>query len=300
MEVAGRDHHVFVGEDVRVVGHAVDLILDDGLHVGKIVFDGTVHLRDAAETVGILHVFLRAVDQLASFQNLEKTFRGGELSSVGTDAVAERQEGLDTAVVGFERHRADQIGPFREAFGLDERPAGVGAHELGAVEQGQAFLRLQADGLPAHLFPHFGSGAHLPFVADFTHPDNREAEVGEGSQVAGGAERALLVHHGEDVVVVHIDDPLHGDQLGAGVAVGERLRLEQEHQAHDVTAHFLARAAGVRHHEVVLELREVFRGDRDVVQGAEAGGDAIDRVIEVFHLGVQILPALLDGFHRLL
>ena len=124
--------------------------------------------------------------------------------------------------------------------------------------------------------------------------------MGEGSQVAGGTERALLVHHGEDVVVVHIDDPLHGDQLGAGVAVGERLRLEQEHQAHDVAAHFLARAAGVRHHEVVLELRKVFRGDRDVVQGAEAGGDAIDRVIEVFHLGVQILPALLDGFHRLL
>ena len=211
-------------------------------------------------------MFLGTADEFAAFQHFQESFCRGQLPFMGTDAMTERQEGLDAAVVGFERHHADQVGPFREALGLDERPDGVGAHELGSVEQGQAFFRLKADGLPTELFPDLGGGTHLAFVANFAHADDRKAQVGQGREVAGGTERALLVDDGQDIVVEHVDKPLNGDQLGAGMAVGERLGLEQEHQADDVGLHFFAGAAGVRHDEVMLELRQVFGGNRYVVQ----------------------------------
>ena len=79
------------------------------------------------------------------------------------------------------------------------------------------------------------------------------------------------------------------------MAVGKRLRLEQEHQLDDGRAHFFAGAAGVRHHEVVLQLRQVFGRDGHIIERAEAGGDAIDRPVDVLHFGVEVVAALFDG-----
>ena len=56
----------------------------------------------------------------------------------------------------------------------------------------------------------------------------------------------------------------------------------------------------MRHHQVVLELREFPRRNRDIVKAAEAGGDAVNRAADVFHLAVQILAAFYYGFFRLL
>ena len=49
MEVAGRDDHVFVREDVRIVGSRIDLALDHRFDIADIVLYGTVYLWDASE-----------------------------------------------------------------------------------------------------------------------------------------------------------------------------------------------------------------------------------------------------------
>ena len=49
--------------------------------------------------------------------------------------------------------------------------------------------------------------------------------MGEGSEVSGCAQGTLLVNHREDVVVEHVYEPLDGDKLHSGVAVGKRLSL---------------------------------------------------------------------------
>ena len=168
------------------------------------------------------------------------------------------------------------------------------AHKLGAVQQGKAFLGLETDGLPAQFLPDFGRRPDLPLIKHFAEADERQAQMREGGEVAGRPERSLLVHYRQDVVVEHIDEPLDRDQLSSGMTVCEALRLEEQHQLDDLRTNGLAGAAGVRHHEVVLELREVLERDGDIVQRSESGGNAVERAVYVFHLAVKILAAFDD------
>ena len=137
--------------------------------------------------------------------------------------------------------------------------------------------------------------ADLPFVEHFAHADDREGEVRQRGEVAGCAQRTLLVHHGQHVLVEHVDEALQGAQLYAGMAIGEGLRLQQEHELHNLRTHGVTGAAGVGHHQVVLQLAQVLPGNGDIVQGAETGGDAIYGTADVFHLPVQVFAALYNG-----
>ena len=123
--------------------------------------------------------------------------------------------------------------------------------------------------------------------------------MGEGSEVAGSTEGSLLVDYRENVVVEHVQEPLDCNQLRSRMTVGKGLGLKQEHQPHDLRAYSLAGSAGVRHHQVVLELRELVGRDGHVAQGTESGGDSIDRATDVLHLAVQVLTAFLNGRHGL-
>src|SRR5690606_23688652 len=68
VKVSCRDDLVLFREDVRVVGHAVDL----GQHNVGYVFNGigagTVDLRNTTEAIGVLNVALLLSDQVTSFQ----------------------------------------------------------------------------------------------------------------------------------------------------------------------------------------------------------------------------------------
>ena len=124
--------------------------------------------------------------------------------------------------------------------------------------------------------------------------------MGEGSQVAGSAQRALLIDDGKNVLVEHVHEALHGDELCAGMSVGERLRFQEKHQFHNLRAHFFTGAAGMGHHQVVLQLAQVLLGNAYVVQRAESGGDTIDRPPDIVHFVVQVLAAFHNGLHGFL
>ena len=111
MEVAGGDDHVLVREDVRVVRGGIDLVLDHRLDIHDVVLHGAVDLRDAAETVGILHVLLGPADEFAAFQGGHELLAGLDLARVGADEVRQRQERFDAAVLGVQGHRGDAVRP---------------------------------------------------------------------------------------------------------------------------------------------------------------------------------------------
>ena len=98
--------------------------------------------------------------------------------------MGEREEGFYPSVVSLEGHRGDLVCPFGEPVTLDKGPDSMGAHELGTVQKGKAFLGLESDGFPSHLVPDFLAGTDLPLVKDFSQTNQRKAEVGEGGQVA--------------------------------------------------------------------------------------------------------------------
>ena len=102
VEVAAGDDHVLVGQHDGVVGGGVDFGLDDGLHVADGVLGGAVHLRGAAEAVGVLHVLFVALDDLAAVEHLAHGGGGLELALVGAHHVEALVEGLDAAVEGVE------------------------------------------------------------------------------------------------------------------------------------------------------------------------------------------------------
>ena len=300
VEVAGRYHHILVREDIGVVRGGIDLVLDDGLDIHNIVFHRSVHLRDAAEAVGILHVHLGPVDEFAPFQDLHEGLSRENLPGMGPKLMGEGKEGLDAAVISVQGHGADNIGPGAQAHALEDAPDGMGAHKLRAVQKGQAFLALQLDGLPALFFPHFGRGPDLSLIEDLSHSDEREAQMRQGGEVSGGTQGALLVHHRQHVFVEHVHQALDGGQLRSGVAVGEVLHLQKEHQLHNLRLYGFSGSAGVGHHQVVLELAQVFLRDGYVIEGAEASGYPVDGAVQVFHFLVQVCPAFDNGVYGFL
>ena len=213
-----------------------------------------MNLRDAAERIRILHVNLRLSDDLTALEKLAETCCSIYLTLVCTYLVNLWIERLDTSVICLERHSSDLVCPVRKSFSLDERPHSVCTHKLCSVEECETFLRLELDRLPSHLCPYLCRCTDLTLVVNLSESDEREAEVCKRSEVAGCAERTLLIHYRKDIVVEHIHQTLYCNELYSGITVRERLNLEKEHQLHNLRPYSLAGAAGVRHNEIVLKL----------------------------------------------
>ena len=281
MEVTAGDDHILVRQHDGVVGGGVDLGLHDGSHIADGVLGGMLFVT---------------TDNLAAVEHFAHGGGGLQLTLVGAHHMEALVEGLDAAVEGIQRKRKHHVGLTAQAAGLEEAPHGERAHELGAVQQGETLLALQLNGLPAFLGVDFLDVAATAFVVDVAEAeDGGEHEVGQGAEVAAGAEGPLLVDHGKHIVVVAVDETLHGLQLGAAVAEAEVLGLEQQHETHHILRHFVAHAAGVAHHEVLLQLAELLLADADVAKATETGGHAVDGHLLGLHLLVEVVAAFLDA-----
>ena len=134
MEVTRRDDHILVGEDIRIVGSRVDLVLDDAMHMRNGILDCPMYLRDAAERIWVLHVLFLPTDELAAFQQFGKTFCRHQLAGLRTQTMAMRIERLNPAVKRLQRDSTNHIRPLTQALRLDEAPHSVRTHELRAVQ----------------------------------------------------------------------------------------------------------------------------------------------------------------------
>ena len=253
-----------------------------------------MYLWDATEGIGILHMLLGLLDEFAPIENVADVFGGVHLSLVRTHRMDGMMEGFDTSIVGIEREGSNVVGPVAELCGVDNRPAAECCHVLCAVKQSQSFLRVQLDGFPVLEFKQFFSAHATALILHFAETNEGEAEVSERDKVTRRADRALHIDDGEDVVVEEVDETFDSVELHARIAITERLNLEQNHQLHDVVGHTFAATAGVAHHKVDLQLRELILVDVDVAERTEAGSDTINGVLRIGNLLVEVFAAAQD------
>ena len=77
-----------------------------------------------------------------------------------------------------------------------------------------------------------GAGHELALVVGLALAQHGQGHVGQGSQVAGGAQGALLRHPGVDAGVEHLDHHLNQNGAHAGHAAAQGVGPEEQHTAH--------------------------------------------------------------------
>jgi len=96
--------------------------------------------------------------------------------------------GVDDAAEGLGGEGRGQVGQADEALRVVGREGADGGHHLGAVDEGEAFLRGELYGLEARGPEGLGSRHPDALVVCLAHAAEDEGHVREGREVAGGAE----------------------------------------------------------------------------------------------------------------
>ena len=84
----------------------------------------------------------------------------------------------------FRGHRADHVRRRREHLGVVEREAADRAHDLCAVDQRDALLRAELDGLQASRLERLGSISALALIDRLAFADQHQRRVGERREIA--------------------------------------------------------------------------------------------------------------------
>ena len=182
-------------------------------------------------------------------------------------------------------HGTDGDGAGVEILGMEQPFQREGGARLGAIEQGQPLFGCQGDGLQARNLERSGGVDQLALVAGLAFTYQQAAHMGQGRQIAGGANGALLRHHRIDFGVDEAHQGFKYRQPNAGEATGERVDLEHHHQPHGGVIHVLADAGGMGEHDGALQLVQLLHRDPGVGQQAKAGVDAVDHAVLLDHLG---------------
>jgi hypothetical protein len=171
---------------------------------------------------------------------------------------------------------------------------------LRAVEQRQAFLGAEHEGLEADAAHGLGTADHAcRRPGRLALADQHAGHVRERRQVARRTDRALARNARQHARVEQRQQRI--DQRGphARVAARQAHGLGREHHAHHRRGQRLARAHAVRQHEVALQLGQVVVADARARKLAEAGVDAVDHLVvlhDVAHGGFgRFMPSRTDG-----
>ena len=173
----------------------------------------------------------------------------------------------------------DDVGEAREPRGAPERERAHGGERLRSVEQREAFLGFQADGLDAGALQRDAARHALPAIDRFAFADDAERQVGERRQIAGGAHRALRGDHGMNAAIQHERQRLGKHRAHAAIAERQRVGAQGHDDARLRLGERRAEPAGVAAHQIELQAREFVTGDAHFAQFAEAGIDAVDRQV---------------------
>ena len=203
-------------------------------------------------------------------------------------------EGRRRAHEGLERERGRHDRHLEHPSRLGDRETAAGRHQVRAVDQREALLLGQLDGLEAGAAQRVAAGHALALEEGLALADQHEREVCERREIARAADGSL---RGDDRPhVAREQRPEQLDQLDAHarVAAPQRLGEQEEHAAHGVVCERLARADGVRADEVALQGARVRRVDAHAGEAAEAGREAVHRLTgghEVLDRGASALDA---------
>lgn len=303
MERAGGDDvgGVGGGEDEGVVGDGTEFVFDCGAHIGDGVLSCADDLGDAPEGIGVLHagvVGLVAREDLRACKESADLLGDARWPGLMADIV---DAGIEVGIggaAGVDGHCGGAEGGAREALGVGECEHALGCHEVGAVDEGEAFFGAEFDWGDFCLGEGVRAGEGCAVESCFAFTDEHERDMGERREVARCADGADCGDDGGDACVQQMDDLLDDDRTDARVPACEGGGEDEHHRSDGFFRERVADACGVRAEDVVLDGGDVRVGDAFACEGAEAGVDAVDRVAFCDggeEGGVAVLDALFRG-----
>src|SRR5262249_7554146 len=155
---------------------------------------GSVHLRGAAEAVGVLHTLvffgrtMRFAD-FAAFVEMSEVSSCAACSGIGPGVHDAGIERAGASAKGVERKRGGYVGGMGEGGGFAEGEAQKGQHALCAVKQRKAFFGFEGDRSDVGAAESFAAGQALPAKLGRAFADDHVCEMRERRKIARGADR---------------------------------------------------------------------------------------------------------------
>src|SRR5688572_30629008 len=135
------------------------------------------------------------------------------LSSVRPHVMNEMMERLRATIKRVKRKRRNNVSQLANAQSMQRTPHAVRAHELSSIQQGQALLGFEMNGLPFQLLENFFSSIDFVEVMHFTFSKQRKRKMSKRSKVARSSKRSHLVNARQHTHVEHFDKPFYCLQL---------------------------------------------------------------------------------------
>ena len=216
-------------------------------------------------------------EDLAALQHLPHAGRDAHLAGMRShrlNGLVQRRVG---AAKGFETGGGRHFGRLQQHCSVVQRQHADRRHKLGAVDQRQALFGRELDRLDPRPFESFGTGKDLvaSFNGGFALTQQHQREMRKWSQIAAGADRALRRYHRRDTVIEQVDQPLDHHLTHTGKTLGQGVRAQEQHGAHDVARQSRADARRMGADQVVLQVGELIGRDRDGAEVAKSGVDAV-------------------------
>ena len=201
-------------------------------------------------------------------------------AGVGPHRVHPLVERRDAALQRLQAHREEQVGDLYEPMRLVQHVGAVPAHLLGAIDEGEAVLRLERDRRQVVFVEHLrrrahvrpGRGPELPLAQKW------KRQVGQRREVARRPHAAATGNRGNQVALGEEEQPVEGRSRDAGVAEAQRVDLEAQDEPTEIFRHKVAHPHGVAEDEVALKCLQLVARHLRLRKRPEAGVDAVVRL----------------------
>ena len=278
VEVAVRDDQPLVDEHERVVGRGVELDRDRRLDVVEQIAARTVHLRRAAQRVGVLHLVAPAMrlDDRRPLEQAEHVRGRVELPAQAAAPawIAGWKLVCDPCSASSESAHARSAVRASRLARTSASAAIAAMNCVPLISESPSFAASRIGSSPAAR-ERVRAREERPVEPRLPLADERQRQMRERCEIAAGADRAARGHAREHAAVEAFDQELDRLDSRARVALGERVRAEQHRRAHDLVRVRLADAAGVAAEQAKLQLLDLVVRDRLRDEAAEPRVDAV-------------------------
>ncbi len=207
-----------------------------------------------------------------------------------------REERGARALERLDRERARDVRGAGQPARAHEREREHRRHELRPVDEREPLLRRQLHRLEPDPRERVRTREALAVDPGLSLAHERQRQVRERREVAGGADGAAARHDRQHAALEEREEELHGLDARARVALRECVRTQEQRAADDLVGVRLADAARVRAQQAQLQFPGLLLGDGDRDEAPEAGVDAVGVLAAAVHGPLDQLPC---GAHLL-
>ena len=299
LEIGAGQGQLVLGQEDRVVAHAVQLDLDLASGISDGIVRRADHLGRGAHRVGILDFGLDlAGHQVAALDAFHDRLGGAHRAGEAAQLVQAHVVGFHIGQQRFQAHGAGDLGLLEPAVHIVQVQGAHGGQQVRAVDGCQPVARLQAGDRDAGPFHGLLAGQALALVEGFAFAHQQQGDLRHRRQVAAGADRAFLANHRRDAFVEHLDQGQGDLRAAAGIAVGVHVDAPGHGGAHILDGRRVADPGGMVVDQVALELLHLLVVQHDFGKFADAGVDAVHDLVRL-ELFFQHGPAGLDPLERI-